>query len=186
MSDPSTTSVERVRPERVIAEPVSDRVWREPSFAFMKPRLSRWIALGFGSGLAPVAPGTFGTLFGWASFVMLDPWLSDTAWWGVIAVAFAVGCWACERTGRDLGVSDHSDMVWDEIVAFWAVLLLVPAGFASQLAAFFLFRIFDVVKPPPIRQVDRRVKGGFGVMLDDALAAFFTVLVFAIVIALGR
>ncbi|MFZ4759617.1 MAG: phosphatidylglycerophosphatase A, partial [Burkholderiaceae bacterium] len=83
-------------------------------------------------------------------------------------------------------VSDHSDMVWDEIVAFWAVLLLVPAGFASQLAAFFLFRIFDVVKPPPIRQVDRRVKGGFGVMLDDALAAFFTVLVFAIVIALGR
>ena len=90
--------------------------------------------------------------------------------------------WACERTGRDLGVSDHSGMVWDEVVAFWAVLLLVPSGFAAQLAAFFLFRAFDVIKPPPIRHVDRTVKGGFGVMLDDVIAAFYTVLVFALAI----
>lgn len=162
------------------AEPVSGRVRREPSVAFMRPRLSRWIALGLGSGLAPVAPGTFGTLFAWASFVLLDRYLADSAWWAVIAVSFALGVWACGRTGEDLGVSDHSAMVWDEIVAFWVVLLLVPAGFVSQLAAFFLFRVFDVVKPPPIRQVDRGVKGGLGVMLDDAIAAFYTLLVVAL------
>jgi phosphatidylglycerophosphatase A len=178
MPDPSTTSPEP--PERIRAEPVPPRVWREPSFEFMKPRLSRWIALGFGSGLAPTAPGTFGTLFAWAAFAVLDPFLSDAAWWALIAASFALGVWACERTGRDLGVSDHSGMVWDEVVAFWTVLLLVPAGFASQLAAFFLFRVFDVLKPPPIRRVDRTVKGGFGVMFDDAIAAFYTLVVFAL------
>ncbi len=194
MHDPSTTSPEppdrargappeRVRaepPERVRAEPVSGRVWRDPSFEFMKPRLSRWIALGFGSGLAPAAPGTFGTLWAWVVFAILDPFLSDAVWWAVIAASFAIGVWACGRTGRDLGVSDHSGMVWDEVVAFWAVLLLVPSTFAAQLAAFFLFRAFDVIKPPPIRHVDRTVKGGFGVMLDDAIAAFYALLVFAL------
>ncbi len=186
MPDPSTTSPEppersSAEPhERVRAEPVERRVWREPTFEFMKPRLSRWIALGFGSGLAPAAPGTFGTLFAWFAFAVLDPFLWDAAWWAVIAVSFAIGVWACGRTGRDLGVSDHSGMVWDEVVAFWAVLLLVPSGFASQLAAFFLFRAFDVIKPPPIRRVDRTVKGGFGVMFDDVIAAFYTVLVFAL------
>jgi phosphatidylglycerophosphatase A len=178
MHDPSTTSPEP--PERVRAEPVPARVWREPSFEFMKPRLSRWIALGFGSGLAPAAPGTVGTLWAWVVFAILDPFLPDAAWWAVIAASFALGVWACERTGRDLGVSDHSGMVWDEVVAFWAVLLLVPPAFASQLAAFFLFRAFDVIKPPPIRHVDRSVKGGFGVMLDDVIAAFYTVLAFAL------
>jgi phosphatidylglycerophosphatase A len=173
-------------PARVPAEPVPDRVWRQPSFAFMRPRLSRWIALGFGSGLAPVAPGTAGTLLAWAAFVLIDPFLWDAAWWAVIAGAFAVGVWACDRTGRDLGVSDHSGMVWDEVVAFWAVLVLVPPGFVSQLAAFFLFRAFDVIKPPPIRHLDRTVKGGFGVMLDDVLAAFYTVLVVALWIAITR
>jgi phosphatidylglycerophosphatase A len=182
MPEVSTTSAEPPRPdpERVPAEPVPDRVWRQPSFAFMRGRLSRWIALGFGSGLAPVAPGTAGTLFAWAAFALLDPFLWDAAWWAVIAAAFALGVWACERTGRDLGVSDHSGMVWDEVVAFWAVLLLVPAGFVSQLVAFFLFRAFDVIKPPPIRYIDRTMKGGLGVMFDDVLAAFYTVLVVAL------
>jgi phosphatidylglycerophosphatase A len=189
MPDRSTTSAEPPRDrasERVIAEAVPSRVWREPTFEFMRPRLSRWIALGFGSGLAPVAPGTVGTLWAWLVFALLDPWLWDAAWWAVIAASFAIGCWACERTGRDLGVSDHSGMVWDEVVAFWAVLLVVPSGFASQLAAFFVFRAFDVLKPPPIRRIDRTVKGGVGVMLDDVLAAFYTVLVFAIWTAVLR
>lgn len=177
MPDRSTTSAE---PERLHAEPVPDRVWTRPSFAFMKPRLSRWIALGFGSGLSPVAPGTVGTLWAWAVFALLDPFLVDAAWAALIVASFAIGVWACGRTGRDLGVSDHGGMVWDEVVAFWAVLLVVPDGFAAQLAAFFVFRVFDVVKPPPIRQVDRRVKGGVGVMLDDAIAAFYTVLVYAL------
>ncbi|MFM1990519.1 MAG: Phosphatidylglycerophosphatase [Pseudomonadota bacterium] len=177
MPDRSTISAE---PERLHAEPVPGRILTRPTFAFMRPRLSRWIALGFGSGLSPVAPGTVGTLWAWAAFVLLDPFLGDAAWATLIATSFAIGVWACGRTGRDLGVSDHGGMVWDEVVAFWAVLLVVPDGFSAQLAAFFVFRVFDVVKPPPIRQVDRRVKGGFGVMLDDAIAAFYTVLVYAL------
>ncbi len=195
MSDPLTTSGESSSQRagrdgagappgaaiRVDAEAVDrrDRPAR-PDFAFMLPRLSRWIALGFGSGLAPVAPGTFGTLFAWAAFQVLDPVLSDGLWWVVLALGFALGCWACERTGRDLGVPDHSGMVWDEVIAFWLVLLVVPATFASQLAAFFVFRFFDVVKPPPIRLIDRSVKGGFGVMADDLVAALYTLLVVAL------
>jgi phosphatidylglycerophosphatase A len=151
----------------------------------MKPRLSRWIALGFGSGLAPVAPGTFGTLWAWGVFVLLDPLLSDAGWWVAIAIAYALGIWACGRTGRDLGRPDHGGMVWDEVVAFWMVLLMVPGGFASQLAAFFVFRAFDVLKPPPIRQADRRFEGGFGVMFDDTIAAFYTVLAFALAVAVS-
>lgn len=146
----------------------------------MRPRLSRWIALGFGSGLAPSAPGTFGTLAAWALFALLDPWLSDGAWFAVIVAGFALGCWACERAGRDLGVPDHSALVWDEFIAFWLVLLCVPADFVSQLAAFFVFRFFDVIKPPPIRWVDRHVKGGFGVMADDLLAALYSLLAVAL------
>jgi phosphatidylglycerophosphatase A len=181
MPDRSTTSDSRRSGdrERLDIEEVPDIVWRAPTFAFMKPRLSRWIALGFGSGLAPVAPGTVGTLFAWALFVLLDPWLSALAWWVVILIGFVIGCWACERTGRDLGVPDHSAIVWDEVIAFWAVLVLVPATTVSQVAAFFVFRIFDVVKPPPIRQFDASMKNGFGVMFDDVLAAFYTLLVFA-------
>lgn len=170
-------------PSTISADPAAGHP--APTFAFMKPRLSRWVALGFGSGLAPFAPGTFGTLWAWAVFAVLDPLLSDAGWWAVIGAAYALGVWACGRTGRDLGRPDHGGMVWDEVVAFWAVLLLVPGGFASQLAAFFVFRFFDVVKPPPIRQVDRRLGGGFGVMFDDLIAAFYTVLVFALVVAVS-
>lgn len=162
------------------------RIWLQPTFAFMRPRAARWIALGFGSGLAPVAPGTVGTLWAWAVFAALDPWLSDAAWGALIVLAFALGCWACERTGRDLGADDHGAMVWDEVVAFWAVLLVVPAGFTAQLAAFFVFRAFDVIKPPPIRWLDRHVRGGLGVMLDDLLAALYTVLAAALWVALTR
>lgn len=195
MSDPLTTSAESSSPsparanagssrtgaDRVVAESVDrhspiDR----PDLGFMRPRLSRWIALGFGSGLAPVAPGTFGTLFAWAAFACLDPFLTDAAWWVVLVLGFCLGCWACERTGRDLGVPDHSGMVWDEVIAFWLVLLVVPGTFASQLAAFFVFRFFDVVKPPPIRFIDRTVKGGFGVMADDLVAALYTLLAVAL------
>ena len=184
MQPPSTTSADanghsaRPRP--------AERPWPNPTFAFMRPRLSHWIALGFGSGLSPVAPGTVGTLWAWAAFLLLDPWLSDAGWWAVVAASFALGCWACQNTGRDLGVLDHSGMVWDEIVAFWAVLLIVPAGFISQMLAFIVFRAFDVIKPPPIRYFDRTLKGGFGVMFDDAVAAFMTVLVFALWMAIYR
>jgi phosphatidylglycerophosphatase A len=150
-----------------------------PTFEFMKPRLSRWIALGVGSGLSATAPGTVGTIFAWASFALLHGLISDTGMLILCAVGLPVGAWAIGRTGRDLGVTDHSAIVWDEIVAFWLVLLLVPSAFMAQLMAFLLFRAFDILKPPPIRQVDRRWKTPVGVMVDDLLAAAYTVLVIA-------
>jgi phosphatidylglycerophosphatase A len=149
-----------------------------PTFDFMKPRLSRWIALGFGSGLSATAPGTVGTIFGWASFVALHVVLGDIGMLLLCALGLVVGVWAVARVGRDLGVPDHSAMVWDEIVAFWLVLLLVPPTFAAQLVAFLLFRAFDILKPPPIRQVDRW-KTPAGVMADDLLAGAYTVLLVA-------
>lgn len=127
----------------------------------------------------PVAPGTVGTIWAWCVFVLLEEWLSPEQWGLVIASGFLLGVWACGRAARDVGVADHSAIVWDEVVAFWLVLLVVPESWASQLVAFALFRFFDIVKPPPIRMVDAQVRGGFGIMLDDLLAAFFTLLVFA-------
>jgi phosphatidylglycerophosphatase A len=102
-------------------------------------------------------------------------------WAILIAIGFVVGIWACHKTGRDLGISDHGSMVWDEIIAFWIVMLFVmPAGFITQLWAFLLFRFFDMLKPAPIGYFDRHLKGGFGVMFDDIVAAFYTLLVFAL------
>ena len=155
-----------------------------PTLRFMLSNPLHLISLGFGSGLSPVMPGTVGTLFGWVSYVMLsEAWpqvFTPMVWAVIIASGFALGIWACERTGRDLGKSDHGGMVWDEIIAFWLVLLFImPAGWLAQTCAFVLFRIFDMLKPPPIRYFDQHIKGGFGVMWDDILAAFYTLLVFA-------
>ena len=152
---------------------------------FMCRHPAHLLAQGLGSGLSPIMPGTAGTLFGWASFVALSAaaptWFSPVHWALIIIAGFAVGIWACGRTGRDMGVADHGSMVWDEIIAFWLVLLFVmPAGFLTQLWAFVLFRFFDMVKPPPIRYFDRHIKGGFGVMWDDIVAAFYTLLLFAL------
>jgi phosphatidylglycerophosphatase A len=93
---------------------------------------------------------------------------------------FGIGVWACGRTGRDLGVPDHGAMTWDEVVAFLAVLVLTPEGLWWQVSAFIVFRFFDMAKPPPIRHLERAVKGGLGVMVDDVVAAFYTLLVLAI------
>jgi phosphatidylglycerophosphatase A len=152
---------------------------------FMCAHPAHLLAQGFGSGLSPVMPGTAGTLFAWVSFVALTtafPSVFTPLHWACIIVAgFAIGTWACERTGHAMGVSDHGSMVWDEIIAFWLVLLFImPAGFSTQLWAFVLFRFFDMVKPPPIRFFDKHVKGGFGVMWDDIVAAFYTLLLFAL------
>jgi phosphatidylglycerophosphatase A len=143
------------------------------------------LAQGFGSGLSPIMPGTAGTLFAWASFAALTalwPQFFTPLHWAIVILAgFAIGIWACERTGRDMGISDHGSMVWDEIIAFWLVLLLLtPAPFSTQCWAFLWFRFFDMVKPPPIRHFDRHMKGGLGVMWDDIIAAFYTLLLFAL------
>lgn len=141
---------------------------------------ARAIAFGFGSGLIRPAPGTWGTLAGWGAFILLLEPLSLPLRLLAVVVAFALGIWACDQTGRDLGVADHGGMVWDEVAAIWLVLSLLPAGWMTQAAAFLLFRLFDIVKPPPIRQFDARLKNGFGVMLDDLLAALYVLLLFAL------
>ena len=148
------------------------------AFAFGHP--AHFIALGFGAGLSPYAPGTAGTLVAFPLWWLVRGALAPPALAGLLAALFALGVWACGRTGRDLGVADHGAMCWDEIVAFLAVLALAPADPEWQAGAFVLFRAFDVVKPPPIRQLELRFKGGFGVMFDDILAAGYTLLVLAV------
>lgn len=147
-----------------------------PSWRLMMSHPAHQLSFGFGSGLIRPAPGTWGTLFAWLVFVVLDPWLTDAAWAAVIVATFLLGAAAAERTGKALGRPDHGAIVIDEIVAFWLVLWLVPDGVFTQAVAFLGFRLFDILKPPPIRTVDRRFKNGVGVMLDDLLAAFYTLL----------
>jgi phosphatidylglycerophosphatase A len=158
----------------------------KPDVRFLVSHPAHFIALGCGSGLPRVAPGTFGTLFGWATYVWLAPLLSTGTWLVVLVVAFAVGCWACLRTGRDLGAADHGGMVWDEMVAIWLVLLFTPWGLVWQAAAFGIFRFFDIVKPRPIKRIERRFKdgawAGFGVMVDDLIAAFYSLVVIALAV----
>lgn len=150
-----------------------------PGFAASHP--AHMIAFGFGAGLAPFAPGTFGTLLAWPiGWFFADAYPPNLLLF-FIALFFVVGIWACGVTGRRLGVHDHGGMVWDEFVAFLLVLAIVPRSFAWQLAAFLAFRFFDIVKPPPIRWFERRWHGGFGVMFDDLLAAGYTLLALALV-----
>jgi phosphatidylglycerophosphatase A len=152
---------------------------RAPDLRFLFAHPAHLIACGFGSGLSPVAPGTFGTLFAWLSFLTIDRMLSGLPLLVFLLAALVVGVVACDRTGRALGVIDHGSIVWDEIVPFWIVLAVAPAGWPWQLAAFVLFRFFDIVKPAPANYFDRKVKNGFGVMMDDVVAAFYTLLTLA-------
>jgi len=152
-----------------------------PSAAFLIAHPAHFLALGFGTGLAPVAPGTVGTLLAIPLYAALGRWLTPAGILALVPALFALGVWACGRTGRDLGAADHSGMNWDEIVAYLLVLAFTPAGLGWQAFAFVAFRCFDILKPPPIRQLERKVKGGLGVMLDDLLAAFYTLLLLALV-----
>ncbi len=138
------------------------------------------MACGLGSGLSPFAPGTVGTLFAWLLYPLIKPHFADGAFLLFLAVGFVLGIAACGRAGRDLGVADHGSIVWDEIVPFWLVLLMTPPTFGWQLAAFLLFRAFDIVKPPPAKRIDREMKSGLGVMLDDLVAACYTLLALAL------
>jgi phosphatidylglycerophosphatase A len=159
---------------------------RRPTAGFMLSHPAHLVALGFGCGLAPLAPGTWGTLWAWIAFILLQQWLAPAEVGTLIALSLPLGWWACTVTARNMRVMDPSSIVWDEIVCFWLVLWLwMPAGWAGQLAAFVLFRFFDAVKPGPIRWADQRFKGygwrgGFGILADDLLAAFCTLLVLAL------
>ena len=168
---------------------------RRASARFMAGHPARWIALGFGSGLSPKAPGTVGTLWAWAAFLVIDRWLGSVGWAVLITAAVGIGVWCCTRTARDLGVADPGAIVWDEVIAFWLVLWLVtPAGVWTQLAAFGLFRFFDAAKPGPVGWADRLFKArsgapvgwaqGAGILFDDLVAAGCTLLVLALTFAI--
>ena len=150
-----------------------------PTLRFAVAHPARLVAFGFGAGLSPYAPGTAGTLVAWLAAWLVGPALATPEALAVIAVLFLLGVWACDITGRHLGIPDHGSMVWDEIVAFLLVLAIIPATLAWQSAAFLLFRLFDIAKPPPIRWFEGRFKGGWGVMVDDLLAAAYTLIVLA-------
>lgn len=155
---------------------------RAPDARFLVSHPAHFIALGFGVGLAPRAPGTFGTLLGWAIFLVAYEWLSPLVIAFLAIPLFGIGVWACDKTGRDLGVQDHGAMVWDEVVAFIPLAALASASLLMQLVAFGLFRLFDIWKPFPIRQFERNVKGGFGVMLDDLIASCYAYLVIIVLV----
>ncbi len=156
------------RPEQF--RPSLDLIYSHPAY---------FIAFSGGVGLSPVAPGTMGTLVAFPLFWLLNHMLSPIYFLLLIDVMFIVGIWACGLSGKALGAPDHGGMVWDETVAFLLVLYFTPLHWAWQLAAFLLFRLFDIAKPQPIRYYDSRLQGGFGVMFDDMLAAFFTLLCLA-------
>jgi phosphatidylglycerophosphatase A len=168
---------------------------RRADLRFMLGHPARLIALGFGSGLAPRAPGTVATLWAWASFVPMARWFGDLQWAAVMVLGLLLGVWACTRCARDLATADPGAIVWDEIIAFWAVLwALMPAGWIEQLAAFALFRFFDAAKPGPVGWADRLFKlhagesvgwaQGIGILLDDLVAAGCTLLVIGLLRAL--
>ncbi|TMH13545.1 MAG: phosphatidylglycerophosphatase A [Betaproteobacteria bacterium] len=127
-----------------------------------------------------MAPGTVGTLVALPLAALLHATVDDAGYLIVVTITFAAGVWAADRTGRALGVADHGAIVWDEVVAFLLVLFFVGTDPVRQAFAFLLFRLFDIVKPPPANIIDREWHNGFGVMADDIVAAFYTVVVLAL------
>ena len=147
-----------------------------PNWKFILSRPAYFIAFGFGSGLSPFAPGTAGTLAAFPIYGLLVlAALNTTAYFALIAGLFLIGVWASHETGRALGIADYGGIVWDEIVAFLAILYFTPPTWGWFIAAFFIFRLFDVWKPFPVRYFDTHIKNGFGVMFDDALAAVYSI-----------
>lgn len=167
-----------------LSPPIRTGVVR-PGGRFLFSHPAHFIALGAGSGLSPVAPGTVGTLWAWVSFAVLQLYLTHAQMAWVIAAALPLGWWACTVTARNMHSLDPGSIVCDEVLAFWIMLwLIAPAGFGAQCAAFVLFRFFDAVKPGPVAWADSLFhgfgyKGGFGIMLDDLVAAFCALFVIA-------
>jgi phosphatidylglycerophosphatase A len=166
-----------------------------PNFGFMLGHPARWVALGFGAGLAPKAPGTVGTLWAWAVFVALERFVSAPPWGWMILLGTALGWWACTRCAQHMAVADPGSIVWDEVLAFWLVLWVAwPATVWQQLVLFGLFRYFDAAKPGPVAWADTLFKPqrgaaigwrqGAGILLDDFVAAGCTLMVWALGVAL--
>ncbi len=156
---------------------------QRPGLRVLLAHPAHFIALGLGSGLLRPGPGTWGTALAWLLYTLFASLRPNTAFaFALLALALPLGVWASGRAGAALADTDAAAIVIDEIVAFWLVLLMLPAGasWALQAAAFLLFRFFDITKPPPIRQIDRHWHHPLGVMADDLMAAFYTLLVIAL------
>ena len=143
--------------------PKPSLVWRNPW---------HFLAFGFGTGAMRKAPGTWGSLAA-LPFIPLLQLLPHWGYGAVVLLAFVFGCWLCGKVADDLGVHDHGGIVWDEIVGMWITFWLLPAGWLWWVLGFVLFRFFDIIKPWPIRWLDARVGGGFGIMIDDVIAGVF-------------
>lgn len=143
-----------------------------------------FLSLGFGTGLAPKAPGTFGTLPA-IVLVWLFASLDTAAYIGVTAFVAIIGVYLCGATAKAMGEHDAPAIVWDEIAGYMVAMIAVPVSWQALLAAFVLFRIFDILKPWPIRWLDRQVDGGFGIMLDDIVAGFFTLIILHVALSYG-
>jgi phosphatidylglycerophosphatase A len=153
---------------------ISASLVARPNLRFLFDHPAHFVALGFGVGVVPVAPGTLGTLLALPIFWWLSPRMSAVEFLILLGVLYVGGVWVCDRTGRDLGAEDHKGIVWDEVVAFLFVLFFTPKTPIWQAFAFLVFRLFDIIKPGPIRSVEAHFRGGFGVMIDDLVAALFT------------
>ena len=138
-------------------------------------QLAKFIALGFGSGMAPIAPGTFGTIVAIPLYLLIQD-LALPIYLGIVAVTLVIGIWACQVYSDMLGVHDHNSIVWDEVVGYLITMVLAPPGWQWLLIGFIAFRFFDIAKPWPINLLDKHVKGGFGIMVDDVLAGVYGLL----------
>ena len=140
---------------------VEPQVWSNPW---------HFLAFGYGTGLSPIAPGTFGSLIGLVFYWLLYGF--GWTYYLLITILFTIfGIWLCGKVSKDLGVHDHSGIVWDEIIGILLTFLYVVPTLSNMMIGFLLFRLFDIVKPWPIRLIDKNIKGGLGIMLDDILAA---------------
>jgi len=144
-----------------------------------------FLAFGFGSGLAPKMPGTFGTLAALPLVVLLSHYASFSIYLIVTILVCVAGIWICGKTAEDMGVHDDSSIVWDEVAGMLITMLAVPLSWETLLVGFVLFRFFDILKPWPISYLDKHVHGGFGIMIDDVLAGLFAVGIIHILLALS-
>lgn len=151
-----------------------------PTFKQLLTNPNHLFAFGFGSGLAKKAPGTFGTLAAIPFFLLLQnlSWPIYVSW---LLVTFALGVLWCDRSSKALGVHDHGGIVWDEFVGFWITMFMAPTGWVWILIGFVLFRFFDILKPWPINWLDKKVHGGFGIMIDDVLAGIYALIVLQLI-----
>ncbi|MDH4558734.1 phosphatidylglycerophosphatase A [Pseudomonas sp. BN417] len=158
--------------ESATPQPIPHSVWTNPW---------HFIAFGFGSGTLPKAPGTWGSLVA-LPFIPLWQMLPDWGYWLMLGLTMLFGFWLCGKVADDLRVHDHEGIVWDEMVGMWITLWLVPEGWHWLLLGFLVFRVMDILKPWPIRWIDRHVHGGVGIMLDDVLAGVFAWLAMQLII----